>query len=980
MKRREFLQLGLSMGAGFALGVPAFPTMVLGAGALRDSFSSPPHSSRAGIFWWWLNGYVSREGILRDLEEMKKQGISSAIVFNAGRAETPEMTEFLSTEWRDFFRYAVEEAAKREITISLNLCDGWNAGGPWIGIEDAPKTLLHTSVRVQGPGQQSHTLPRPNSRRTRNQTHHDIAVFAWRLNGAGGKSAACEHQSFVDLTDQTSSDGQLTWDVPEGEWLVVRFGWQVHNRAYTDCAGGQSHPEVDPLRAEAMEKHFAATAAVVMKDVAPHVGKTFKYVHIDSGEIGNPDWTQRFPEQFQRLRGYDPLPWLAAKAGFVVDSPEMTERFLEDYEQTIADLMIECYYGRLNELAHEHGLGTHSEGAGFQKPTVDALRSLGSNDLSMAEFWARSDTPRGSGTETYIHQLTAAQLRGHDAIKTAASAANIYGRKIVQGEAFTLLWRPNFDRGLFDLKDIGDRAFCAGLQRNVLHHYICQADEQAKPGYVWPGTGMEFTRHVTWWPMVHGWLGYLARCQHLLQQGRFPADVCYLQDERAPAYVPAVWAMDPPLPAGYQCDVINTDALKARATAEAGRLALPGGPSYRYLVLWQGGRWQRPAQRTFRPRPDGSEATSSTTGSGEPLALTPASMRKLKALVESGVTLVGPPPSRAPGLNHYPECDAEVKRLADDLWGQNPAEVGARTVGKGRVIWGRSLAEIMADDGVRPDLEIVESPQTKALPEKTLSGIPHPGTFDWIHRQSDGMDLYFIANLRNADAEGTFTFHIGDRRPEIWDPVTGQAWDATDWQRQNGRTVLPLRMAPRQSLFVVFRNAGSPPARPSPNLPALEAGLSLEGPWTVKFDPAWGGPDTIEFEHLQDWTKRPEEGIRHYSGTATYRKSFDVTDADLAAVRVYLDLGEVKEVAEVRLNGKSLGVVWTAPWRVDITDSLKAKGNVLEVDIANVWHNRLVLDAKLPPEKRLTTTNARIGEQLFPSGLLGPVRILRERA
>ncbi|MBM3333642.1 discoidin domain-containing protein, partial [Candidatus Sumerlaeota bacterium] len=1099
----------------------------LAADESEKQFANPPDESKPWCYWWWLNGYVTRDAITRDLDQMRKQGISGALVFHAGQGPTPKSIEFMSREWRDLFRFAVEQAAKRNITIGLNLCGGWNAGGPWVTPEEAAKQMIYGVTRVSGPMLFDEALPRPTEA---DETYHDIAVLAWPIAaplaaqplieakltassslrgygpelamdgepetrwvsngsrpGAGprpdrpeylewtfaetfpaaavhivphracaprdcqfqvsedGKTyrtlcrfeakplepqtftfdetlarrfrllisssyphrgpeswnvqvsevmllrkgqqpvraaAECRISGMSDLTAKMDSAGRLTWEAPDGQWLVIRFGWRVNPRAHTKCTGDSSYLEIDPLSAEAMDKHFAATAGVVMEDVASHVGRTFQYVHIDSGEIGNPDWTPTFREQFKRLRGYDPLPLLAAKAGQIADDPATTERFLEDYDQTIGDLMIERYYGRLGELARKYGLRTHSEAAGYQKPAVDALRSMGCNDIAMSEFWSRR-----SQADPYIHQLAAAQLRYHDGIKNASAAAHVYGRRIVQAEAFTVTGRLNYDRDPFELKDIGDRAFCAGLNRNMLCFYVCQPEQDTKPGYEWPGVGMEFDRHVTWWPMSSAWLTYLARCQRLLQQGRFVADVCYFQGEWAPAYVPARWAMDPPLPPGCDCDTINVEALMARAQAgKDGRLVLPDGLTYRYLALWQGGRWQQPPRQIFgKPSDEAVPPPIPPAGSANPLALSPATLLRLKSLVEGGITLIGPRPVRAIGLTGYPDSDAEVKKLADELWGANSAATGERKVGKGRVIWGRSLAEVMQADGVRPDVEIREDPATAALPRETLSGIPHPGTFDWIHRAIGGADVYFVANLRNAAASGEFTFRVAGRQPELWDPTTGEIRDLPQFEQRDGRTVVPLRFEPRQSGFIVFRKKATQrrEGRSIENFPRFETILEIAGPWEVRFDPKWGGPQKIVFENLTDWTQRPEEAIRYYSGAATYRQTFDLTEPP-AGQRFYLDLGEVNNVARVWLNTKDLGVLWTAPRRVEITDAVKPRGNVLIVEVVNLWLNRLIGDASLPPEKRLTTSNAadrfKPDMPLSPSGLMGPVRLVALRS
>jgi hypothetical protein len=978
---------------------------------LERGFRTPPETARAWCYWWWLNGCVTRDGIVRDLDHMKRQGIGGALVFHAGEGETPFRLKFMSKEWRALFKFAVEEAAKRGIVIGLNLCAGWNAGGPWVKPEEAVQTLGFKVERVRGGKSVNLAIAAPKPAKmddlaaklrrdpglaadvTTAEDHRyyrDIATLAWSVTGdsKAGTSVCCK-DTFVDLTDRIQGD-QLAWQAPAGDWAIVRFGHFVGARGHTKCTGGNVYLEIDPLRPDTMDRHFAATAGVLIDAVKPHVGKTFQFVHIDSGEVGKPDWTPALREEFRKRRGYDPLPYLAARAGLVVDGRDVTVRFNEDFERTLGDLMVENYYGRLAVLARRQGLGTHSEAAGFQKPCVDALASLGCNDLSMSEFWDRR-----SDTDNYIHQLTEELARNHDGIKTAAAAAHIYGRRIVQAEAFTVMRNktsfPNWIRAPFDIKDLGDRAFCAGLNRIVFHGFVHQPEEASKPGYKWPTIGNEFDRHVTWAPLSYGWLTYLARCQHLLQAGDFAADVCYFQGEWVPSFIPARWAMNPALPAGFDCDTVNAEILTGHARVDAeGRLALDSGMTYRYLVLNQGGRWRTTRWMTQflglkQPAKAKAEETPADT-SPKPLAVSPELLARIKALVEAGLTLIGPPPARAIGLSDYPDSDREVARLADEIWGPRPAAAGERRVGKGRVIWGKGLDEVFKADNLSPDLEITEDAASRALPSATRNGLPNPsGSFDWIHRRIDGAEVYFIANLRSALAAGDFTFRVGKRRPELWDPVTGGIRDLPEFTAtRDARTCLPLRFEPRQSFFVVFRftdnrKERAVAARPE-NFPQLKMVAEIAGAWDVSFDPRWGGPAHVTFDRLLDWSKCGEEGVRHYSGTATYKKSFDLPSAIAARqAAVYLDLGEVNNLARVKLNSKDMGVVWTAPWRVEITDAVRTKGNQLEIDVVNLWPNRLIGDAALPPGKRFTRTNVtgiRADWPLFPSGLLGPVRIV----
>ncbi|MCL4401602.1 MAG: glycosyl hydrolase [Acidobacteria bacterium] len=923
------------------LGIPAAASLggLTAAGpalSWRGGFTTPPDSARPWTYWWWLNGYVSEEGIVRDLDEMKRQGIAGVLVFDAGGGPTPGSTAFMSARWRALFRFAVEQAARRNIQVSLNLCSGWNAGGPWVAAENAAQTIVFSEFALSGPANHYLRLPEPAHT---DPYYRDIAVLAYRTRGENVLST-----SLVDLS------GRADWDVPTGEWLILRCGHTVASRAHTKLHGPEGGYEIDPFRAEAMQLHFAATAEKVMEDVRPWVGKTLKYFHIDSGEIGSPNWTSGFHEEFQRRRGYHPFPYLPVLAGKTVDNSEITARFREDFNRTLGDLLVENYYGTLAALSHRHGVGIHPESAGYQKPCEDALRAMGQSDAVMGEFWARTNEPDG-----YIHQRTPAQLRFHDSIKLASSAAHIYGREIVQAEAFTV-YNPrwtDWSMDPFALKDIGDWAFCQGLNRNVLCFYVNQPELETRPGYQWPGCGTNFDRNITWWPMIHGWLTYLSRCQFLLRQGAFVADFLYFYGEEVPNFVPGKRYMRPALPEGCDCDSINAEALLARLEVRHGALVLPGGLSYRYLVLPEHS-WNLPPPAIFNSTEDAFPGP----GNGLPVAMSPRVMRRIAALVEAGATVTGPRPARAPGLTNYPASDGELRALAAALWGEE-SSAGERSYGKGRVIWGRRLEEILVSDGIARDFEVRGAA---------------PGGFDYIHRRGGGTDLYFVSNQANHAQSVDCAFRATGAHAEWWDPVTGGLQPLADFRRDDGRTLVRLEFAPRQSGFIVFRDAAAGPRAAKPDPMAIRR---LDGPWWVSFDPRWGGPREVTFDRLEDWTGRPEEGIRYYSGIATYRKAIELPEYSKG--RLFLDLGKVRNVAAVRVNGKDAGVVWCAPWRLEIGRLIEAGRNTLEIDVANLWPNRLIGDARFPPERRRTKTNVtrfRPDSPLLPSGLLGPVTIV----
>lgn len=932
---------------------------------LASGFASPPDSAKPWAYWWWLDSYATKEGITKDLEEMKRQGIAGVLLFDAGEGKgSPVGPVFMSPEWRDLFKHAIHEANRLDVEVGVNLCSGWNAGGTWVTPEHAAKKLVYSESQVKGPNILSLLLPQP---KIEGGYYRDIVVLAfpvrsntkqhrpgiknWELKSANrdlrgqplgaqydeypaiAGEQDCNSNEVLDISANVNKSGRLIWKVPEGGWTIIRFGYTILGSRTKFTSPGAQGYEIDFLSAESMDIHFTHTGDKLLADAGQFVGKTLKYFHVDSYESGEPTWTPKFRYEFRTRRGYDLLPYLPILTGKIVDSREISNRFLWDYRRTIGDLFAEKYYGRLGDLSHRHNVGTHSESGGPFWPHIDALQCENRNDVPMGEFWKRMQEPNGPIWWVQEYNIC-------DTVKQAASAAHIYGKRLCQAEAFTSLG-PNWEEDPFMLKDIGDRAFCAGLTRNVLCFYVHQPRLDIKPGYQWEAAGTHFDRNITWWDQIDAWLTYLSRCQFMLQQGQFIADVCYFYGEDVPNFVPAKTHMQPPLPPGYDCDTVNAEVLLNRMSVKDGRIVLPDGINYRLMVL--------PERRMMSPRV----------------------LQKVKELLEAGATIIGPKSEQAPGLSDYPRCDAEVKRLAEELWGQMDGKsIKERSIGKGRLLWGRTLQQILLDDGVVPDFEY-----RSALKDANI---------DYIHRICDGIEIYFVSNQKNRPEKAECLFRVSGKQPEIWDPVTGERWQAADFRGVEGRTLIPLEFAPRQSWFVIFRKSDtldqgvSRTGRQS-NFLRLTPICELTGQWTVKFDPRWGGPESVVFERLEDWTKRLEEGIKYYSGKSTYHKTFELPESVYNSGRhLYLDLGTIKHVAQVRLNGKDLGVVWAAPWRVEITGAVQASGNKLEIDVVNLWPNRLIGDASLPPEKKYTVTNVKKFKKdspLLESGLLGPVTL-----
>ncbi|MBN1442129.1 MAG: glycosyl transferase family 2, partial [Planctomycetes bacterium] len=744
---------------------------------------------------------------------------------------------------------------------------------------------------------------------------------------AGGDDGAIRPQDIRDLGGHLAPDGRLEWDVPPGRWTVLRIGHTPAGYEVKCSSPGGGGLEMDWLGARAMDHHFASTALKLLEDAGPLAGKTLRYFHDDSWEVGVPNWTEGFLDEFRQLRGYDARPYLPVLTGRIVGSAEISDRFLYDYRKTIADCLVRNHYQRFRELCHRHGVLLHSEGGGpcTVIAPMDALRNLGQNDVPMGEFWHSGHWKRGLQ---------------NDVGKQTASAAHTYGKRFAAAEAFTSIG-PHWEEGPADLKPTADVAFCEGINRCFLHTSTLSPAEAGRPGYEY-FAGTHFNRNITWWEQSPAWLLYLSRCQFLLSEGIPVADACFYYGDHAPNFV-APKSADPALGLGpgYDYDVCDAHVLLHRMRVEDGRIVLPDGVSYRLLVL---------PDRTTMPA---------------------GVLRKLKELVEAGATILGPRPLRAAGLEGYPRSDDLVRELAGELWGPSGGEsITEHRLGKGRVIRGRSPRDVLQAEGAGPDFAYAA---------------PDGETFlDFIHRALEGVDIYFVANRRNRPEGVACSFRVSGRRPELWDPVTGEIRPARAFRQAGGRTEVPLRLAPHGSIFVVFRGAIARDAagRSGRNWPVEGPAHAISGPWAVRFDPAAGGPaEAVELEALADWTRHPDPRVRFYSGAAVYAAAFDLPPAlRSGGGRIVLDLREVHSIAEVRLNGEDLGVVWTAPWRVDITAPVRPEANTLEIEVVNLWPNRLVGDQRLEPAERIARTNVAKftrDSPLLPSGLLGPVTVRR---
>ena len=973
---------------------------------LLKGFVAPPDSARPGVYWYFMDGNISRKGMTEDLEAMKKAGIGSVIFLevNVGIPRGP--VTFLSEEWQELFKHAVKEAERLGITLILGSGPGWaGSGGPWVEPAQSMRNLVSADTLVRGPVRfkGSLAIPQPKKpyfgygtltdslRKKWENYYHDVTVLAFRtpvniavipdidekalyyrapfsstkgvksflptpvIYPATAPGTYVVKDSILDISKNLRADGTLDWQVPPGNWTIRRLGLRNNGAVTRPAPQPGLGFECDKMDTVAFNQHFQAFMGKLLQKTGAKYSKSsggWKMIHIDSWEMGAQNWSDHFRQEFQKRRGYDLLPYLPTYAGTVVGSREISERFLWDVRKTAQELVVENHAEHFKTLGRRSGLRLSIEPYDMN-PTADL--ELGAvADVPMCEFWSKS----------YGYNTSFSCIE-------ATSIAHVMGKPVVQAEAFTAEKSEGWKLYPGALKDQGDWAFATGINKFYYHTFAHQPlDDQLKPGMTMGPYGVHWDRNQTWWPMANAYHTYIARCSYLLQQGKTMADLLYLTPEGAPhVFRPPLSALtgNDTLPdrRAYNFDGCSPGML-LKATVKDHQISFPDGGSYRLLVL--------PFIET----------------------MTPELLKKIESLVFGGAYIVGIPPKKSPSLVNFPACDKEVSSLALKIWKNYDAPIGQQSItyGSGKIFRG---GDFTATDSTRP-YPSYESTAVLLKQLKVIEDFSSDGPVRYTHRTLNGLDIYFVANRSGKMVDVNCSFHAGNGTPELWDPLTGKTRKLTSYSRKEEITTVPMQFDAHQSYFVVFDNGKQVAASGKNNFPGRSVLLNLDGSWKLSFDPKLGGPSQVVFENLTDWTLRPEQGIKYYSGTAVYQKTFTIPKDQLSAEgSVFIDLGKVNSMAEVSLNGVELGTLWTAPWNIDITNALRSGSNELKIKVVNLWPNRLIGDEqyandgisnrKWPewmmenkPRNSQRTTFASYGfykkdSPLLKSGLLGPVKI-----
>ena len=1086
--------------AGLAAGGVAAKNPGTGGTRLETEFREPPTTARPRVWWHWMNGNISEDGIRKDLAWMKRAGLGGVQNFDANQ-DTPQVVPkrltYMTPEWKNAFRVAASEAQRLGLELAIASSPGWSeTGAPWVGPADGMKKLAWSERLVEGGKPFDRLLPQPSNvtgpfadlpttegvpgARTPS-LYRDIAVFAYPVRAAvlpvptysaaeqqldAGALAddrlttsvtidlgSRERPAIVAATFPTPQEVRsLTLFVPgiapspRGPGLLPRLEasqdgstWsKVTDIPVSDAPSTASFAPVRaaqfrvvfarpggadrslggglPAKLNIRELRFsgesrvnlfeaktgfstvrdyyaldagadAGASAIADRDVlmlsdkvradgtldwSPPAGSTWRIVRLGWSLIGktnhpaSPEATglevdkmdaaavRRYLDQYLKAYRSAAGPPLVGKAGvraIVNDStevgpfnwtgdmaaqfkrlrgydltpwlPVLTGTIIGSREQSDAFLYdFRRTIGELHVAAHYGTIAqvAHENGLKVYGEAVENARSTLGDDMAM-----RSHTDYPMAAMWYVPRGVTMPGAFVADVKGAASVAHIYGQNIAAAESLTSIMTP-WATGPNELKPIIDLEFALGVNRPVIHTSVHQPVDDKVPGLSLGVFGQYFTRHETWAEMARPWIDYIARSSYMLQQGRNAADVAFFYGEEAPLSSLFAGGLPTEVPAQFAYDFIDAGALQSALAVEGSRIVAKGGASYRLLYLGGSSRW-----------------------------MTLGSLRRIAALAEAGATVLGVAPEGSPALGEIgPEYDA----LKRKLWSGQAVTM----VGKGRVIAGRDVAAAMTAEGVIPDFE--------------TSGTAEGADLRFVHRHMDDADIYFVSNRQNRTETIQAQFRVDGKVPEIWRATTGKA-QPVSYRIEGGRTSVPLTLDAEEAVFVVFRKPAKVAAVDIAN-PEPTVASTLSGPWQVSFQPNRGAPTATTMNSLSSLSESSVPGIRYFSGVATYTQALKWPGR--VGGRVWLDLGDARDVAEVRINGKLAGGVWHAPYRVEIGDLLHAGENQVEVKVANLWVNRLIGDQQADATKVTWTAIQTYSKtsKLRPSGLLGPVRLLTE--
>ncbi|WP_304236865.1 glycosyl hydrolase [Jiulongibacter sediminis] len=1058
-----------------------------------ENFQNPPNSAKPRVWWHWMNGNVTKEGIQKDLDWMERTGIGGFQNFDANLMTPPVVKEklvFMTPKWKEAFKFTTDLAKEKGLEMAIAGSPGWSVtGGPWVKPEHGMKKYVWSEVLLKGGQTFSGKIPQPSdvagpfqdvpmvgeavlSDESNHQLPHfyrDAYVIAYKLpetekhlmdahpkiSVSGGDfdvSKLLDHdivtrfeipptevgqdmyiqyafdepqtfkafgvagasedrlaqfngvplnrslkvsddginfrevvrmtgsyvafntmsipettakywrmcfttmkpelspimrmmgvteakpqgvkvgefvlfntsridqwedkagfmpwtetglesgsasddviapQNIINLSSKMAEDGSLTWEVPPGEWMILRLGYSLTGRENHPASPEATGLEVDKLDENAVRTYINAYLDMYQDATGNQMGENgLGYMILDSYEAGHMNWTHDFPEEFKRRRGYDLLPWLPALTGRVVKSMEVSEKFLWDFRKTIGEMIVDNHYEVIGEELHKRGMKRYTESHENKRIYLaDGMDVKKNADIPMSAMWTPGSLAGGDDEEP----------RSEADIREAASVANIYGKPYVAAESMTSVGK-SFQEYPEKLKRTADLELASGLNRFVIHTSVHQPLDKG-PGFSLGPFGQYFSRLETWSGAgAKAWIGYLGRSSYMMQQGQNVADILYLYGENTNA----TWVSReklPETPEGYEWDFVSASILKEAIKADdQGELVAPSGNRYKVLML--------------------DESTSEMTLS---------TLQKIGELATYGVKIIGKKPVKSPSL-------------VDNQWYFEKLA---------NAIWSRS--------NVGPNVSLDSSPDV------LVNRTDHKVLFR--HRKTEDADIYWLNNRNVEPTDATISFNVSNKTPKLWNAETGEIGELA-YSQKDGRTEVPLHLKSWDAVFVVF-DEPSAQNQVAVALPVKKSEQVIAGQWNVNFDGL-----SKQMTHLVSWTE--DENTKHFSGTAVYSLSFKKKKINSNETYL-LELEDLKNIAEVSLNGQVVSTIWKKPYQADLTGAIKKGINTLEIKVTNTWVNKLVGDAAKQGEEKETFTTMPFyapNSPLYPAGILGKVKLI----
>lgn len=919
---------------------------------LRENFGTPPDSARPGVYWYFMDGCLSKTQITEDLESMRDVGIGSVLFLEVNLGLPRGHVDYFSPEWQGTFLHAVRECERLGIEMTLGVGPGWSgSGGPWVDGSESMRHLVGSETIVSGNGivqdiALAVPLPKrpyfgesvftPDLRKKWEDYYEDVIVLAIPADmertviedvdekalyyrapfssvedvlpvlpepcgPSSGKGIPSD--KVIDVTDKMDEKGILHWNVPDGRWTIIRMGMRNNGAVTRPAPIPGLGFECDKFDSSAFRRHFFNSFGKLLAEIAPSPEKKggLKCLHMDSWEMGAQNWTDGFAEEFERRRGYSPDKYLPVYLGICMDNPETSERFLRDVRKTAEELVLENHAYYIKRIAHEYGLKLSIEP--YDMTPLSDMRLCEAADIPMCEFW----TPRNGYNTTY-------------GCFEATSVAHIKGLSTVAAEAFTTNSGENNGFAYYpgNIKAQGDWAFACGINKFMYHTFVHKYFDNgnARPGMTMGKYGVNWDRGQTWWHLSGEYHKYVARCSYMLRQGRTTADILYLAGEDAPyvfRYPDSAVRYDNPFYPDrreFNFDAVTPATLIEEATVRDGRIVFESGASYEIMVL--------PSLECMSVR----------------------LIDKIDYLVANGAMIMGVPPANTGSLSDVEKNDSILLKKAGKIWGSLsvPATETVRRYGKGKIYWGGTYSE--KENGcLYPCYEVTAGIlRQNGIPEDYDDATDK---IRYTHKTSEDADIFFLSNTTCDRQEFTGKFRTGFDSAEIWNPLTGKMM-SLDVRGNGDQKEIKLALEGNQSCFVVFTRHKSRFPAFSDKPAEVKSSVDISSGWTVNFDPEWGGPKEVRFETLSDWKDSEDERIRYYSGVAFYHRKFSLEKKE--GDRITVRFGAVHNIAAVSVNGKYVTTLWTSPWETDITDYVRDGDNEIEVEVANLWVNRIIRD------------------------------------